>query len=218
MGLKEYLQAGAVLKRDIIEITTDPLGSGSVDLGSVYVLYTVQNDTNCRLRLYDTLASLNDPAEQSRAFGDANISASTALICDFTMSAGTYTVDPVLYGVSQIPATRLTYYKIDNAATAPTLTFSRYLLEDSSVSTGSRVILPLIQEALSPGQLKSASILDLDMPRTYLFVSASVSNTSAPIRVRMYNLEGALTSSTEKTRPYTTETTTTETVVTTIEY
>lgn len=213
MGLKEYLKAGAVLKRDIIQITADALGSGSVDLGSAYVLYTVETDTACRLRLYDKLSSLNNTTEQARTFGNTNIPAPIALISDFTMSAGQYTVDPVLYGVVENPTNKLTYYKIDNAVTSPTLIFNRYLLEDSSVSTGSRVSLPLIQESLTPGQLKSGSVFDLDMARTYLFVSASVSNTSAPIRVRMYSLKGILTSSVEKNRPYATEAQTTSLLV-----
>lgn len=213
MGLKEYLKAGAVLKRDIIQINTSALGSGSVDLGSVYVLYTIETDTACRLRLYDTRDSLNNPTEQARIFGNTNIPAPIALVSDFTMSAGQYTVDPVLYGVAENPTNKLTYYKIDNADTPPTLIFNRYLLEDPAVSTGSRVSLPLIQESLSPGELKSGSILDLDMPRTYLFVSASINNVPVPIRVRMYSMKGILTSSVEKNRPYVTEAQTTTLLV-----
>jgi len=169
------------------------------------VLYTIQSNTTCRLRLYDNLDSLNNATEQARAFGNTNIPASIALITDITMGAGTYTIDPVLYGVVGTPSTKLTYYKIDDAPSVPRLTFSRYLLEDSTISTGSRVELPAIQLALSPGQLKSGSVTDVDIPRTYLFVSASVSNTTAPIRVRLYNTQPILNNTAEKTRPYATE-------------
>jgi hypothetical protein len=206
MGLKEYLQAGASLTRDNIEILTDVAGSGSVDLGSAYVLYAIQSNTSCRLRLYDNLDSLNNLTEQSRAFGDTNIPASISLIGDFTMAAGTYTIDPALYGVVGTPSTKLTYYKIDNAPSVPRLTFGRYLLEDSVISTDSRVELPSIQVSLSPGQLASGSVTNADIPRTYLFVSASVSNTSAPIRVRFYNTQPILNNTTEKNRPYASET------------
>ena len=210
MGLKEHLQAGAVLDRKAVPLAVDPvLGSGSIEIGSAYLLYTIQTDTGCRLRLYDNSSSLNDVTEQARVFGDTNIPDSIALISDYTMSAGIFTVDPVVYGVCESPVDRLTYYKIDNASTPPNIVFNRYLLEDSTVDTDSRVILPPIQHELFPGQLASSSLFDLNMPRTYLFVSASVSNTSAPIRVRMYNTRGILTSSVEKMRPYGTEALTT---------
>lgn len=209
MGLKEHLQAGAVLTRDTIEILSDTNDSGSVDLGSVYVLYGIESSTTCRLRLYDNLNSLNDLTEKARVFGDTNVPSNIALIGDFTLTAGKYTIDPVFYGVTEDPTTRLTYYKVDNAPSLPTFRFSRYLLEDSAVNTTNRTQLPVIQETLTALQLKSGSVFDLNTPRTYLFVSASVNNTIAPIRVRLYNTEGILTSSVELNRPYTTETQTT---------
>lgn len=213
MGLKEYIQAGAVLKRDIIDIITDPLTSGSMDLGSTYVLSRIKTNTTCRVRLYDTLSSLNDTTEKSRQFGDTNVPATIALIGDFTMSAGEYTIDPLMYGFSETPANKLTYYKIDNAIITPTLTFERYLLEDSMISTGSRVILPPIQAYLAPSQLKSGSIVDIEIPKTYLFISASLKNTITPIRVRLYNTVSSLTNNLEKNRPYTTEAQTTTLLV-----
>lgn len=213
MGLKEYIQAGAGLQRDVISITTNADGSGSMDLGSAYVLYRIDTDINCRLRIYDKESSVNDDAEKARAFGNTNISESIALIGDFTMSAGTYTIDPVLYGVVNDPSTRLSYYKIDNAVTPPEIKFHRYLLEDASVITSSRVNLPDITDTLNPGQLKSGSIVSPAVPKTYLLVSASVTNTSAPIRVRLYSLLSSLNNTLEKTRTYVTESSTTTLIV-----
>jgi hypothetical protein len=213
MGLKEYIQAGASLQRDAISITTNADGSGSIDLGSAYILYTLHTNQTCRLRLYDKEGSVNDATEQSRGFGNTNIPDSIALVGDFTMSIGTYTLDPLLYAVSDKPLAKTTYYKIDNALTPPIITFHRYLLENSSVSTGSRMNLPNIIETLSPTQRKTGTIASPSVPKTYLLVSASVQNTSAPIRIRLYNLVSALTNATEQSRPYEVESQTTSLIV-----
>lgn len=213
MGLKEYIQAGASLQRDIIPVTTNADGSGSIDLGSAYILYKLETNQTCRLRLYDKESSVNDTAEKLRAFGNTNISESIALISDFTMSAGTYTLDPVLYGVTADTTAHLSYYKIDDAATPPTITFHRYLLENAAVSTSSRVNLPNIMDTLAPGQLKSGSIISPAVPKTYVLVSASVQNTSAPIRVRLYSLFSTLSNTAEKIRPYVSESQTTSLIV-----
>lgn len=205
MGLKQYIQAKADLRREVITVTTGANGSGSINLGSAYLLYFLESDTDCRVRLYDNESSLNDATEQSRGFGNTNIPASIALISDFNLTSGSYTIDPGLYGVTATPSNKLTYYRINNAATPPVLRLGRYLLEDSAISAASRTVIPVIETSLSPGQMKSGSIASVSMPKTYLLVSASVNNTSAPIRVRMYNLSSALSNTVEKNRPYTTE-------------
>lgn len=205
MGLKEYLKLGVSLTRNDIQLVTDSNGSGSIDLGSVYLLYKVKTDTDCRLRLYDNSSSLEDATEQARAFGNTNVADKIALITDISMTAGEYSIDPIVYGVSATPDTRLTYYRIDDALSPPTLEFKRYLLENSLISTGSRTILPAIQKDLSPTQLVSGSVVQTSIPKTYLFVSASVQNATGPIRVRLYNVQSGINDITEKNRPFTTE-------------
>lgn len=207
MGLKEYIRLGAKLSRTSITTQTDENGSGSVELGSAYALLSIQTTLPCRVRLYDTSQSLNDVTEKNRTFGNTNISASTALIGDFTMSAGTYTIDPVVYGVVNPANTKLTYYRVDNTASAqyPVLTFTKYLLEDSAISTDSRISLPLITGSLSVGQILSGSIVNVDIPRTYLLVSASLNATTTAARIRLYSTPTSIDNTTEKNRGFTTE-------------
>ena len=207
MGLKEYIRLGTRLTRDTITIQTDAEGSGSVELGSVYTLLSIQTNYPCRLRLYDTVESLTNAGEQSRTFGNTNIPASIALIGDFTMSAGTYTIDPVVYGVVTPANTKLTYYRVENTASAqyPTLTFNRYLLEDPAISTSNRISLPAITGSLSVGQIISGSIVDSGIPLTYLLVSASLNATTTAARVRLYSTLASINNTTEKNRGFATE-------------
>jgi hypothetical protein len=165
----------------------------------------------CRLRLYDNIQSLNDAAERTRAFSNTNISASTALIGDFTMSAGTYTIDPVVYGVVQDPIPRLTYYRIDNAepSAVPYIEFNRYLLENSAVSTISRRNMPILTASLAATALVSGTIYNSQIPTTYLLVSASVTGSGAPVRLRLYSTSHSLANETEKSRSFASESTAT---------
>jgi len=207
MGLKEYIRLGAQLTRGTITTQTDAVGSGSVELGSVYALLSIQTNFPCRLRLYDTLESLNNAGEQSRTFGNTNIPASTALIGDFTMSAGTYTIDPVLYGVTTPANTKLTYYRVDDIVSAqyPALTFNRYLLEDSTISTSNRMSLPPITGSLSAGQIISGAIVNSGIPMTYLLVSASLNNATSAARVRLYSTLTSINDTTEQNRAFNNE-------------
>ena len=207
MGLKEYIRLGVKLARQSTTTQTDNIGSGSVELGSAYTLLSIQTNFPCRLRLYDTLASLNNAGERSRSFGNTNISSSVALIGDFTMSAGTYTIDPVMYGVVTPSNTKLTYYRVDKTGSGqyPNLTFNTYLLEDSSVSTSNRVSLPNITGSLTVGQIISGSIVDTAIPKTYLLVSASLNATATAARVRLYSTPTSINDATEKNRGFVTE-------------
>ena len=207
MGLKEYIRLGVKLARQSTTTQTDNIGSGSVELGSAYTLLSIQTNFPCRLRLYDTLTSLTNSGEKSRNFGNTNISSSVALIGDFTMSAGTYTIDPVMYGVVTPSNTKLTYYRVDNTGSGqyPNLTFNTYLLEDSSVSTSNRVSLPNITGSLTVGQIISGSIVDTAIPKTYLLVSASLNATATAARVRLYSTPTSINDATEKNRGFVTE-------------
>lgn len=207
MGLKEYIRLGANLSRNSITTQTDANGSGSVELGSAYALLSIQTNFPCRVRLYDTIDSLTNSGEKIRSFGNTNISSSVALIGDFTMSGGTYTIDPVVYGVVTPADTKLTYYRIDNTGSAqyPAVTFTRYLLEDSAISTSNRVSLPKITGSLSVGQIISGAILDSGIPKTYLLVSASLNATTTAARVRLYSTLTSINDTTEKNRSFVTE-------------
>jgi hypothetical protein len=211
MGLAEYVKLGAGLQRTTVNLQTTLVRSGSLDLGSAYVLLSMQVTAPCRLRLYDNIQSLNDTAERTRAFNNTNISASTALIGDFTMSAGTYTIDPVVYGVVQDPISRLTYYRIDNAepSTVPYIEFNRYLLENSAISTLSRRNMPILTASLAANALVSGTIYNSEIPTTYLLVSASVTGSGAPVRLRLYSTSHSLANETEKSRSFASESTAT---------
>ena len=207
MGLKEYIRLGANLSRQSTAMQTDDIGSGSVEMGSAYALLSIQTNFPCRLRLYDTLNSLENAGEIVRSFGDTNISNSVALIGDFTMSAGSYTIDPVMYSVVSPADTNVTYYRVDNTGSGqyPQLTFNTYLLENSSVSTSNRVSLPNITGSLSVGQIISGSIVDTTIPKTYLLVSASLNASFNAARVRLYSMLSSINDVTEKNRLFAVE-------------
>lgn len=209
MGLEQYIRAGANLTRNDIVLQTTPSGSGSVDLGSAYVLLSISTTSPCRLRLYDNSQSLANTGEIGRVFGNTSVSASTALIGDFTMSvAGTYTIDPVMYGMVENSTNKLTHYRVNNTQSGvyPTITFTRYLLEDSSISTANRINFPQITGSLTPGQIVSGTLLSTtNIPRTYLLVSASVSGSSTAARLRLYTTNESFTNITEISRSFATE-------------
>jgi hypothetical protein len=207
MGLAEYIKAGAGLQRNVINLQTDITGSGSVDFGSAYVLLSMTTTAPCRLRLYDNSQSRDDTAEKARIFSNTNISASTALVGDFTMSAGTYTIDPVVYGVVENSISKLTYYRVDNTASGqfPQITFNRYLLENASVSTAARRNIPVITASLAVNALVSGTLYNSQIPTTYLLVSASVSGSSTRARLRLYSTSQSFSDTVEVNRLFTTE-------------
>lgn len=201
MGLAEYIEAGASLTRNVISLQTDITGSGSVDLGSAYALLSIETNVPCRLRLYDK-NDLQNVGEKIRPFNNTNVSASVSLIGDFSMSAaGVYTIDPALYGTP----TTVSYYKLDGdfSTNFPLVKFTRYLMEQSEVSTANRVTLTSITGSnLSPGQYEVGKISNLNIPKTYLLVSASLSNAAHIARLRLYSRSGSLTNATEIARPF----------------
>lgn len=210
MGLAEYLEAGAFLNRQINTFQTSTNGSGSFSLGSAYVLLSMTTTFPCRLRLYDDQASLENFGEMSRPFGITNISSSVALIGDFSMSvAGTYTIDPVLYGVVNNVSNKLTYYRVENTGSGqvPAITFNTYLLEDPAISSQNRRTLPTIAHNLSGSQLVTGTITSTTIPQTYLLVSASVSGSSTIARLRLYANSASLYDTTEINRPFVSEST-----------
>lgn len=208
MGLEQYIRAGAILDRSFISLQTNITGSGSVDLGSAYVLLSVATTAPCRLRLYDISQSLENATEKSRAFIDTNVPASIALVGDFSMSvAGNYTIDPVLYSVVGRSDNRLTYYKVDNTQSGvfPNITFNRYKLEDAPISTLNRKTFPQIAAFITTASIVTGSITSTNIPRTYILVSASVSGSDNRARLRLYTTSASLSNQTELSRSFATE-------------
>lgn len=208
MGLEQYIRAGAKLERSDVSLTTMENGSGSVDLGSAYVLISVSTTAPCRLRLYDNSQSLADATERTRGFGNTNVPAQIALVGDFSMSAaGTYTIDPVVYGLTQNAADKLSYYRVENTQSGqyPIINFNRYLMEVPAVSIANRLTLPQITASLAPGQIISGTLSSVNVPRTYLLVSASVSGSVARTRLRLYTTSDSFSNITEISRSFATE-------------
>lgn len=206
MGLREQLRAGATLTRDVITFTGNGTGSGSVSLGKAYTILSIETNSPCRLRLYDLEGSRDSPAEISRPFGNTNISASIALVGDFSMSAaGMHTVTPALYGVPADTVTGLTYYRLEESPSA-TIQVSRYLLDDSAVvSVDNRRLLPIITSSLAVNALSSGTLSGPLIPQTYLLVSASLGTGTHKARLRLYFTSHSLENTDEKNRPFSTE-------------
>lgn len=212
MGLAEQLRAGGNLIRRSRTFTTDTIGSGSVALGSAYAVLGIQASSPCRIRFYDDIDSLKNVGEVARTFGDTNISASVALIGDFSMSvAGQYTVDPILFGIPATASTALTWYRIEPASPTVNIQVTNYLLEDIPPTAGTLYILdnrrslPTISATLSSGGQASGSIVDSSVPATYLLMSASLDTPTQVARLRLYSTTSSLSSSVEKARPFATE-------------
>lgn len=212
MGLSEHIRAGARLTRDVITIT-DVNGSGSVNLGATYTLLSLDTNSPCRFRLYDDEGSRDDVTEIARTFPDTNIPASISLVGDFSMSAaGTYTIDPVLFGHSDSHATPLSYYRVEPNGVQ--LRVTRYLLEDATISpapgTGyardNRRPFPDIAAELQPTEMISGTLNTDTIPTTYLLVSASVEpNPDARVRLRLYAKSSSIFDTTENTRIFSVE-------------
>lgn len=206
MGLAEHIRNGAVLNRQSVNLQTSVARSGSVDLGSAYTLLSLTTNTPCRLRLYDNLESRDNATEISRTFANKSVANNIALIGDFSMSvAGTYKIDPVVYGVVATSSNKLTYYRVDNTVTAPTITFNKFLLEDSTINIINRITVPDIQVTVTTGSFVSGTLANVTVPRTYLLVSASLSGSGKRARFRLYTKSTVFSNPTEISRSFATE-------------
>lgn len=215
MGLADQIRAGANLDRIKLTIQTDAIGSGSASLGATFCILDIQTNTACRLRLYDDSASLENSGEKIRSFGNTSVSASVGLIGDFSMSApGVYSIDPIVYGVTYDATTPYTYYRIENADTPPVIQITRYLLEDintplvigGSYDLANRRTLPAIQTSiLAANATASGTLSNINIPQTYLLVSASLSGSNNIARLRLYSFASSINNATEKARPFSTE-------------
>lgn len=212
MGLKEHLKAGANLSRGSITFT-DVTGTGTVALGATYGILSIETNQACRLRLYDNQVSRDNTDEINRPFTSttfAFVSSSTALVGDFSMSAGgLYTIDPMLFGHAHDGQS--TYYRVEPAGAS--ITINRYLLENFAVQpnptsaynvNNRRTVTITPTASLNALQYYGDILNDTGVPKTYLLVSASLSNASVA-RLRLYSTSDALNDATEKTRAFATE-------------
>lgn len=214
MGLKEQLNAGAnLLKREPLQffITgSQPVYTGSLDLGRTFVLTSIQSTTPCRIRLYGNQYSRNEINELARPYISQSIPQDIALIADINFDAlGIFNFYPPLFGANlENAVTETIYYTIDSSSIAPivgtnTIQFNRFVMEDKSVvglpgvSTRETV---LITGSVAPGNMFSGSITT---PKTYLLLQATPS--TSPIRVRLYSDSSYRDDTTEKNRPFSTE-------------
>ncbi len=218
MGLQEIVRAGGKLVRESVTIVDNNVGSGSVALGPTYNILSIATNTSCRLRLYDDIGSRDNATEIARPFGNTSVADNVALVGDFSMSAGgIYTIDPTLYGHPFNRSNYLTYYRIDNASsTTRNITINRYNLEDPGVpatagtaySEGNARLLTTISETLSEGQIATGSITTVGsptVPKTFLLISASLSDNTQLARLRLYNSDVGYSSVTEVSRSFATE-------------
>lgn len=210
MGLAEQITAGASFERQTVSFTvaSEAQRSGSVDIGSAYAILAIQSSVPCRLRLYDNLNSVKDLTEASRSFGNTSIADSIALVGDFSMSAGNtlYTTDPVLYGV--VASTTSSYYRVTQTTFPVQISITQYPIEDFSLSTSvpnRKTIANIEAKNLAVGVVSSSVISNVNIPQTYLLVSASLSGSNNRARVRLYNTSASLTVGGEKTRPFNVE-------------
>jgi len=216
MGLKEQIQVGAKLTRDVITLT-DTVGSGSVALGGTYAILSIQPSQASRLRLYDTIASRDDVTEVSRTFGASTVPTNIALVGDYSMSVANnlYTITPASIGHADNASTPLTYYRVFPAGSS--FKINRLLIEDTTkppvlssayVEDNRRLIqiTPLSSiAALGYASGSKTSTSTPTVPKTYMLVSASLANSAHMVRMRLYNVSSSIYNITERNRAFSTE-------------
>jgi hypothetical protein len=132
---------------------------------------------------------------------------------DFSMSEANvvYTINPPMFAV--VEDSQNTHYSISNAASTPSITLTRYLIEDTAVpstvgsrySLANRRTLPNITGSLAVGGITSGTLSSYTIPQTYLLVSASITGSLREVRLRLYSIQKSIMDATEKTRPFSTE-------------
>jgi hypothetical protein len=215
MGLNEQILAGSTaLKREIITIpiTTAQLQyTGSVNLGRVFTLTSIQPTKRCRIRFYGDTGSRDDATELSRPFMSQSIPSNIGLIADINLGTeNLFNLAPPLFGVNlDNPISSSIYYTIDSASgfnldAGDRVTVTRFLMEDPSVANLSGVVTHttaiISASALASGSHRTGSI---STSKTYLLYA--VEPTATPIRLRLYTSQSYRNSVTEISRSFGTE-------------
>jgi hypothetical protein len=215
MGLREQLNAGStVIKRDTTFITVSNSSArytGSFDMGNTFILLDAQTTTPCRVRLYGNAYSRNEPNELIRPFVSYSaIGQDIALIADINLdNTSIFNLTPVLFGANlDNPVSSSIYYTVDTGSLFPfngtnIIKFNRFILEDPAVSNLSGVITR--QRFIISGSIPSGSHItgSIPTPKTYLLLQ-TVPSTS-PIRLRLYASQSYRDISTEISRSFETE-------------
>jgi hypothetical protein len=215
MGLLEQIRAGADLVR---QVKTFPVAAtGQVELGSAYVILSVQADRPCRLRLYDTEESVSSSQEANRQFGDTNLSSSISLVGDFYItSSGRQSVDPVLYAVANDINSPVTFYRAETLTddvfpnesdVRANITLTRFFIEDEEVIPqagtpyviSNRRTLEFIEPDVPAGNKVQGTLADT--PKTFLLVSASL-DSGQHARLRLYSIEDDIYDTDELNRSF----------------
>jgi hypothetical protein len=212
MGLQQHIAAGANLERVTQTFLTNSSGSGSVSIAPASALLRIRANNTCRLRLYDNQSSLENATEISRPYGNLNIQPSVALVGDFTIGTTQDNfINPVLYSVTENPAGQL-YYRISpNTPTEISLTY--YTLTDTNVpptigtpyTVDNRRTIDILETLPGTTAPVTGTLGVGDVPKTYLLVSASLTDPSHIARLRLYRRSDPLSDATELARPFLSE-------------
>jgi hypothetical protein len=215
MGLKQQILAGATaLKRENISIpilSSNVQYTGSIDMGRVFAITSVQSSKRCRIRFYTDSGSRNDGTELARPFISQSIPSSIGLITDINLTdEALFILTPPMFGVNlDNPIKSSIYYTIDSSSgfnlnTGDSVTVTRFLMEDTAVSNlvgvNTHETLIISASALASGSHRTGSI---SSPRTYLLYA--VEPTVAPIRLRLYTSQSYRDNVTEISRSFGTE-------------
>lgn len=216
MGLEEHIKAGAQLARFTYSETL-PTGSGSINLGSVFGILRIQSDVPVRFRLYDTEASRDDATEISRPFGTYSPISNVSLIADFSMSsAGTYNIEPMVFGMCSSSVSPLSFYRLETATGQPSQSLIRittYPFEDGLIIpdpltfytiNNRRTLTIQATGSMSSGD-GGGGILSTGLdtiPQTFLMISASLEHVSLEARLRLYATSSAIIDTTEQARSF----------------
>jgi len=215
MGLKEQILVGSTaLKREVITIPITGAAvqyTGSVGLGRVFTLTSIQATKRCRVRFYGDTGSRNDGTERARPFISQSIPSTIGLIADINIATeNLFNLTPPLFGVNlDNPITSSIYYTIDSASgfnlnAGDRVTITRFLMEDAAVSNLPGVVTHtttiISASALASGSHRTGSI---STPKTYLLYA--VEPTATPIRLRLYTSQSYGNTVTEISRSFGTE-------------
>ena len=211
MGLLEHIQAGAELIRKQVSFTTSyPDNSGSFTPDAAQMILGVTLEAPCRLRIYENASSLNNALESSRPF-NIGVSGSVALVADISASeAGTYTIDPALFMITDDFETPEVFYRVDGPTTSIDVSLNTFLLEDGNITasagtpytTANKRTITINEDSVTPTEYRTGTIPSLNSPRTYLLISSSLTTASHETRLRLYSTEDSLTSDTELSRSF----------------
>lgn len=215
MGLNDQILAGSTaLRREIVTIPINDAQlqyTGSVNLGRVFTLTSIQATKRCRVRFYGDTGSRNDGTELARPFMSQSVPSNIGLIADINIGTeNLFNLAPPLFGVNlDNPITSSIYYTIDSASgfnldAGDRVTITRFLMDDPSVANLQGVVTHtttiISASALASGSHRTGSI---STPKTYLLYA--VQATAAPIRLRLYTSRSYGNNVTEISRSFGTE-------------